>query len=163
MTYIIGSQNERVVGKGKFAQELADKLIYELGKTFTGISGRLSIWSEAEKYNWTEDESVWKQKKGLAAEEGECYFDNEFVSAYNARDGVTTAYVKFLSGLNTLYKEGKIFINKEMYQVKAAEEELRSDKSALEIPEARNETEQMMVEIVKKQAKKRGRKTRVVK
>lgn len=162
MTYIIGDQSKEV-GKGKFAQQLAERIINELKHTFPKIALRLSVWDDTEHYNWKEDESVWRQKRELATGEGECYMDHQFISAYLQRDGVDSAYVRFLSGLQDLYKQGKIFANPEIYEIKRVEEELKREKDVLDIPEARNEGEAMVVEVIKEQAKKKKRKTRIVK
>jgi len=161
MTYIIGEESK--VSHGSFARQLADKIIVELGRTFPKITERLSVWDETEKYNWKEDESVWKQKKGLAPGEGECYFDRQFISAYLQRDGVTNAYVRFLSGLSEKYKNGEIFVHPEIYMIKAEEAKLKAEKDALEVPEARNEGEQMVSDIIVEHAKKRRRKVKIVK
>lgn len=160
--YIIGDKSKEA-GKGKFAQELAGKIINELGKTFPKIDKRLSVWDDTEHYNWKEDESIWRQKRELADGEGECYFDHQFVSAYLHRDGINAAYVRFLSGLQELYKQNKVFVNPELYEIKRVEEEIKREKDVLDIPEARNEGEAMVVEVIKQHAKKKKRKTRIVK
>lgn len=158
MTYIVGE-----TGHGSFARQLAEKIVNEIGGTFPKLRDRLSIWDDVEKYNWKEDESIWKQKKGMLPGEGEVYMDNQFICAYAQRDGVNSAYIRFLRELNNLYIQGKIYVNPEIYMIKAEEERLRREKDILEIPEARNEGEQMIVDIIETHAKKRKRKTKIKK
>ena len=50
-----------------------------------------------------------------------------------------------------------------MYEVKKAEQEAKQAKGVLEVPEARSEAEDTILKVVKKQAKKRKRKIKIVK
>lgn len=145
-----------------FANSLADRIIRELPQ-FPNMIKRLRIYSETEKYNWREDESVWAQKRGKTPEEGDVYMDREWVSAYNVKDGENKAFTLFLEGLRDLYSKGKIFINESAYIIKEEQDKIKEqNEKALEIPEARNEIEGMIVESVKKEAKKRRRKIKMV-
>lgn len=152
----------KVAGNSSFANQLADKIIRELTQ-FPNLKDRLRIYSETEKYNWKEDESVWKQKRELAPEEGEVYMDREFISPYNAKDGINKAYVRFLQELGKLYLEGKIFVHPEVYEVKRVEQEMKDAAAKpLEVPTPRNEIEGMIVESIKTSAKKRKRKVKMI-
>ena len=150
----------KIAGNSSFARGLAEKIIKELPQ-FPYLANRLRIYSETDKYNWKEDESVWKQKRKLSPEEGEIYLDGEFISPYNAKDGEMKAYVRFLGELQTAYVQRRVFVHSEMYEIARAEKEAQN--KPLEVPEARNIVEEIIVDNIKKSAKKRKRKVKMVK
>lgn len=152
----------KVGGNSSFANSLGERIIRELTQ-FPNMAKRLRIYSETDQFNWKEDESVWKQKKEMTPEEGSVYMDREFVSAYNVKDGENKAFVLFMEGIRDLYLKGKIFVHETMYHIKEEEAKMiENNQKALEIPEARNEIEGMVVESIKKEAKKRKRKIKMV-
>lgn len=152
---------KKIGGSSSFAQDLAKRIIDELPQ-FPKINERLRIYSDTDKYNYKEDESVWNQQQGRSPEEGEIYLDREFVCFYTTKDGINKALVRFLTEIGRLYLEGKIFVHPEMYAIKEEEERSIRDKQVLEIPEARNEVEQIIVDNIKEQAKKRKVRTKTV-
>lgn len=138
------------------AKEVFDRV--QLDFTFS-LSGRLKVISELEKYRYKEDESVWKQKRGTAAYQYEVYFDDEFVCFFGADEGIDVAYLKVLEGLLKLYKEKKIFWNKELYDVyypKTKPEEIK-------LPEATTPEEKIVREVYKRQAKRKGKRVKPAK
>lgn len=96
------------------AQDVYDRVALEFDFP---LKDRLKVVSELDKYRWKEDESVWAQKRGRAAYQYEVYFDAEFVCFFGSDEGIQRAYLKVLEGLLKLYKEKKIFWNKELYEV----------------------------------------------
>lgn len=116
------------------------------------LNGRLKVISELEKYRWKEDESVWAQKRGKASYQYEVYFDDEFVCFFGADEGIERAYLKVLEGLLKLYKEKKIFWNKELYEVYYPTQKPEEVK----LPEATTPEEKIVREVYKRQAKKKG-------
>jgi hypothetical protein len=146
-----------------FSKQLADTLDSELGGTFKNLPKRIRIWSEVDKYNWKEDESVWRQKRGKDAKDYEFYMDGEFVCSFIDRDGIKSAYLRVLEGIRNLYKEGKLFVNEEMYKIKEAEEEEKRKKSnEVELPKAHTPEEKMVAGAIEKMAKKKGKKVKSV-
>jgi len=144
-----------------FSKLVADKLDHELGGTFKNLTKRIRIWSEVDKYNWKEDESVWRQKREKDAKDYEIYFDGEFVTFVSDKDGVQHGYLKVLEGLRDLYKEGKIFVNEEMYKVREAEEEEKRKKAKeVELPKATTPEEKVVAGAIEKMAKKKGKKVK---
>ena len=96
------------------AQDVFDKVQRDFQFPLTN---RLQIVSELDKYRWKEDESVWKQKRGLSAYQYEVYFDGVFVCDFGSDAGLDKAYLAVLEGLLKLYKDKRIFWNKELYEV----------------------------------------------
>jgi len=142
-----------------FGLDMKALIVDNLLGTFPNPDKRVSVWADTDKYKWKEDADVWKQKKGLSAPQYEAHFDGEFVCFMDSAKGKTLALVDFLQGLKDLYREGKIFVHKEMYEIKKAEEEAKKEKEKLiEAPTARNEEEGLVLEAIKKSAKKRGKK-----
>ena len=78
---------------------------------------RLRIVAELEKYKWKEDESVWAQKKDKSAHQYEVYFDGEFVCFFGLEKSIDHAYLAVMEGLLKLYKEKKIYWNKDLYEL----------------------------------------------
>lgn len=141
-----------------FGTRMKDLIISEIGGTFPDTPKRLAVWAETDKYKWKEDESVWKQKRELTAPQFEVHFDGEFVCFFDSARGERHCLVTFLSALNELYKAEKIFVHVGIYEIKEAERLAKAQNDVLEIPKARNEAEEMVVRVIKKQAKKKKRK-----
>ena len=141
-----------------FGTEMKDLIVSNIGGTFPKTSERLAVWAETDKYKWKEDESVWNQKRGRTAPQYEAYFDNQFICFFDSSKSKRFCLMTFLSALNELYKEGKIYVHPEIYAVKEAERQALADKDILEIPKARNEAEEMIVNVIKKQSKRKKRK-----
>ena len=135
--------------------------MYNLRSLFPNAEKRIAIWAETEKYHWKEDESVWNQKKGRTAPQYEAHFDGEFVCFIDSSKSDKYNVSEFLINIRKLYVDGKIFVNQEMYEVMKAKREAESQKDVLEVPKPVNEAEKMIVETIKKQAKRRKRKVRV--
>ena len=81
-----------------------------------------------------------------------------FICFFDSSKSKQFCLMTFLSALNELYKEGKIYVHPEIYAVKEAERQALADKDVLEIPKARNEAEEMIVNVIKKQSKRKKRK-----
>ena len=141
-----------------FGTEMKDLIVSNIGGTFPKTLERLAVWAETDKYKWKEDESVWNQKRGRTAPQYEAHFDNQFICFFDSSKSKQFCLMTFLSALNELYKEGKIYVHPEIYAVKEAERQALADKDILEIPKARNEAEEMIVNVIKKQSKRKKRK-----
>jgi hypothetical protein len=141
-----------------FGTRMKELIISEIGATFPDTPKRLAVWAETDKYKWKEDESVWKQKRELTAPQYEAHFDNEFVCFLDSSKGERYCLFTFLSGINELYKAEKIFVHVGIYEIKEAERKAKADNDVLEVPKAKNEAEDMIVKVIKKQAKKKKRK-----
>jgi hypothetical protein len=122
------------------------------------LRGRLHTVAEVEKFLWKEDESVWAQKKERAALEFEVYFDGEFVCFFSQNDTSDQIRLKVLEGIRDLYKEGKIFFDPAIKKVREEEERLaREKKDTITYTDINTPEEKILVDIVKKHAKKRGK------
>lgn len=119
------------------------------------FSQRVRITADIDKYRFGEDESVWSQKMGRSLHNFEVLFDGEFVCFFDLSQTEREVVIKMLSGLRSLFQENKVFLNPKMYEV--AKEE-RQAKDIVEIDSPNSEGEQILNEVVKKQAKKRGKK-----
>ncbi len=146
-----------------YQNKMKDIFVNNLTGTFPNCEKRLSIWAEVDKFKWKEDESVWNQAKGKTAPQYEVHFDSEFVCFLDSGKSDKYNVYEFLLNIKKLYQEGKIYVHTEMYAVKEAELQEKRDKDVLEIPEATNEGEAIMVEVIKKQAKRKKRKTKIKK
>lgn len=122
------------------------------------LKDRLAIWAEVDKYRWKEDESVWRQKKGLSPTSYEVSFDGEFVCFFDTSETLDKAYVNVLEGIRKLYSEGKIFFNKELYAVREAE--LTAQKT-VEMDAPTTPEDKIITEVVKKQANRSGKKVKL--
>ena len=140
---------------------MKDKFISNLSQLFPNCSKRISIWAETDKYHWKEEESVWNQKKGNTAPQYEIHFDREFVCFLDSNNSESYNTSEFLLNIKKLYMQGKIFIHEEMYAVKEAELEEKNRPKEVEVPKPRSEAEDVIVQVVKKQAKRRGRKVKL--
>lgn len=141
-----------------FGKDIKDLFVNNLSM-FPNASKRIRVWVETEKYRWKEDESVYNQKKGKTAPQYEVYFDSEFVCFIDSEKGKSMALITFLEAIRDLYKQEKIYINTEMYQVKQAVEEEKNRKlTTIELQKPTTPEDKMLTEIVKKSAKKRGKK-----
>jgi len=141
-----------------YQNKMKDRFVDNLSSMFPNSDKRIRVWAEIDKYKWKEDDDVWKQKKGITAPQYEVHFDGEFVCFIDSQKTEKYNLSEFLINIRKLYRDGKIFVNVEMYEVKKAEAEAKNKVSDLIIPKAENEAEAMIVETIKKQAKKRGRK-----
>lgn len=145
-----------------YQTDITQLILSNLAFTFPNSSNRLRIWAETDKYYWKEDESVYNQKKGTTAPQFEAHFDGEFISFIDGNLSQSENLVIFLENLKKLFVERKIFIHEEMYKVEAAKkEEARAKEPDVVIPKARNEVEGMVVDVLTKHAKKRGRKVKI--
>lgn len=139
-----------------FATDIKDTIVGHLGETFPKADKRVYVLAETDKYKWKEDETIWNQKKGKTAPQYEGYFDGEFVCFMDSAKGKQHNLIEYLQGIKKLYQQGKIFVHQEMYDVKLAE--ANKKKEDLIVPKARSEAEGLIVESIKKSAKKRKRK-----
>lgn len=145
-----------------YQDKMKDKFVDNLLLMFPNAEKRISVWAEVDKYRWKEDEEIWNQAKGRTAAQYEVHFDNEFVCFIDAGKSDRYNLSEFLSNIKKLYLEKKIYVNVEMYAVKQAEQEALDTKPDLLVPAPSNEAEATIVEVVKKQAKKRKRKVKLV-
>lgn len=141
---------------------MKDKFVSNLIEIFPKAEKRLAIWAEVDKYRH-DDESVWSQAKGRTAPQYEVHFDGEFVCFIDANKSDRYNLSEFLGNIKRLYEEGKLFVHTEMYEIKQAEKESLEKKDDLLVPTPTNEAEATIVEVVKKQAKKRKRKVKLIK
>lgn len=142
------------------SQTVAEIFISEIEPIFPHAAKRLRVWADEDKFNWKEDEDIWKQHRGLTKKEYEIYFDREFITSFSESDDINLVRAQFLRALKNLYRDGKIFVHEEVYQIKDEEEkQKRLAKEAAElasIPTARNQEEALLREvIVKSKTKKR--------
>lgn len=122
---------------------------------------RIRVWAEVDKYRPGEDESVWKQKKGKSPHAYEIYFDGEFVCFFDENETIQRVILKFIESMRELFKQEKIFVNKEMYVVKEEERKSKEEEILLENPTTPED--KILTDVVVKQAKKRKRKVRIKK
>lgn len=139
-----------------FAKDIKKLIVQNISQTFPNVEKRLSVWAETDKYNWKEDESVWNQKKGKTAPQFEAYFDGQFICFMDESNGRSYNLIEFLNGIKKLYLEKKIFVHQEMYEVIDAQKQA-ADKP-IEVPKATSEADEMIIKVVEKHAKKRGKK-----
>jgi len=122
---------------------------------FPNANKRISIWAETDKYRWKEDESVWKQKRGMTPNEFEAYFDGEFICFMKESDGLNYNLILFLNKIKEMYRLGKIFVNQEMYKVREAEEQAKQEAAKkIEVPKATTPEEKIVLEVLKRTVKK---------
>lgn len=138
---------------------MKDKFVSNLTGLFPNSEKRITIWADVDKYKH-EEEDVWNQAKGRTAPQYEVHFDGEFVCFIDAGKSDRYNLSEFLTNFKRLYVMGKIFIHPEMYEVKQAEKEALEQKEDLIIPTPTNEAEATIVEVIKKQSKKRKRKVK---
>lgn len=143
-----------------YQQDITKLILSNLAVTFPNADKRLRIWAETDKYHWKEDKSVWDQKKGNTAPQFESHFDGEFISFIDSNLSQAENLVTFLENIRKLYVERKIFIHEEMYEIEAAKKADASKAEEVVIPTARNEIESVVVDVLTKHAKKRGRKVK---
>ena len=141
---------------------MKDKFVSNLVGLFPNTEKRISVWAEVDKYRWKEDENVWNQQKGRTAPQYEVHFDGEFVCFLDSSKSDRYNLSEFLSNIKKLYLEQKIFIHTQMYEVKKAEKEALNKQDDVLVPKPENEAEEIIVDVVKKQAKKRKRKVKLV-
>lgn len=138
---------------------VSDKILKEMNGIFPNASTRLRIWSDVDKFNWKEDEDIWKQKTGRVSKEYEIYFDREYLCMFSEDDSVDQAYLIFLNSLKRAYKEEKIYVNEQMYVIKDEEAKIKSEaqfQAEIEaIPKARNSQEEIVREVVVKTKKRK--------
>lgn len=102
---------------------------------------RITVWADVDKFKWKEDESVWNQKKGNTQHVFSVYFDNKFV-AYARMDMTEQDMVaEFWKGFLEKYEldednDNKIWINKEIYDIKRREKEEKERKEKEQIIKA---------------------------
>jgi hypothetical protein len=144
-----------------YQDKMKDKFVSNLIGLFPNSEKRISVWAEVDKYKH-EDEGIWNQAKGRTAPQYEVHFDGEFVCFIDGQKSDRYNLSEFLSNIKKLYLEKKIYVNVEMYAVKQAEQEALDTKPDLLVPAPSNEAEATIVEVVKKQAKKRKRKVKLV-
>lgn len=146
-----------------YQEKMKDKFVSNLVGLFPNSEKRIRVWAEVDKYKWKEDESVWNQAKGKSAPQYEVHFDNEFICFIDSSKSDRYNLGEFLANIRKLYIEKKIFVNVEMYAVKQAEQEALLEKQeAVAVPKPENEAETIIVDVIKKQAKKRKRKIKLV-
>lgn len=144
-----------------YQNKMKDKFVSNLTAIFPKAEKRIRIWAEVDKYTWKEEESVWNQKRGNTAPQYEVHFDGEFVCFIDSNKSDRYNLSEFLINIKSLYQNGKIFIHPEMYEIKQAEKEALEKKEDLIVPTPINESEALIVEVIKKQAKKRKRKVKL--
>lgn len=142
-----------------FERTFSDRITRELSGTFPHCEKRVRILAETDKYHWKEDESVWRQKRGIDSKVYEVYFDGEFVCFVDEAQGEQAAWREFIEKFRDLYKIGSIFVHEAMYKVKEAEAEAKAKKSMeVEIPTSHSPEEHIIAEVLIKNAKKNNKK-----
>ncbi len=143
------------------SKTVAELFIGELEPIFPNAGKRLRVWADVDKYNWKEDEDIWKQKRGIASKEYELYFDREYITSFSEESDFYQVRTQFFRSLKKLYKEGKIFVHEEVYKVKDEEEKQKQIAKEAEelaaIPKARSAEEEIVREVIVKSAKKKGK------
>lgn len=133
------------------------KRVFETALPFRipNFSQRLRITADVDKYKWKDEVSIWEQKQERTKHNFEVLFDGEFVCFFDLSQSESQALTAMLQGLRKLFAEEKIFINPRMYEVQAAK---REAENTIEVDAPENEGEEILTEVIKKQAKKRGKK-----
>lgn len=143
----------------RLVEDLLITLNRKLPFEVPNLKSRFRVWSEKDKYRWKEDESVWKQVRGLSYEQYEVYFDGEFVCFFDLGMTMDQTVLEVMKGLIPLFKSGKVFINESMYEVralKAAED--RKKAHEIEIAAPTTPEEKILAEVLTRVAKKRNKK-----
>lgn len=117
-----------------------DKLIQEIGNSFdpkVNFNKRIRVMSDLIAFNYKEDKSVWKQKKGLLPEYYTVYFDDEYVCGFSDAHSVKHAVLEFWKGFKEAYKSGKIRLNQKPIEVVKSKKKIKattpSEKMAAQI------------------------------
>ncbi len=137
-------------------QQLFDRV---QGEFSFSLVNRLRIDAELDKYRWKEDESVWAQKREKAPLQYEVYFDTEFVCFFGLEDSQDQAYLRVMENLLKLYKEKKIFWNKELYEVYYPTKKPEEKK----LPEAHTPEEKIVKETFRRLSLKKGKRVKSTK
>jgi len=94
--------------------KIKDKLITELSKSFdpkVNFDKRLRVSSDLQVFNFKEDKSVWKQKRGLLPEYFTVYFDDEYICGFDDTQTIEWVVLQFWKGFKHAYESGKIRLN----------------------------------------------------
>jgi len=117
-----------------------DRLVQELGNSFdpkVNFNKRIRVMSDLIAFNYKEDKSVWKQKKGLLPEYYTVYFDDEYVCGFSDAHSVKHAVLEFWKGFKEAYKSGKIRLNQKQVEVVKSKKKIKattpSEKMAAQI------------------------------
>lgn len=117
-----------------------DRLVQELGNSFdpkVNFNKRIRVMSDLIAFNYKEDKSVWKQKKGLLPEYYMVYFDDEYVCGFSDAHSVKHAVLEFWKGFKEAYKSGKIRLNQKQVEVVKSKKKIKattpSEKMAAQI------------------------------
>lgn len=140
------------------SKEILEHLDQSLSGTFPNFIKRARIVSETEKYKYKEDESVWRQQKGLSVMAYEAYMDGEFLCFFNEDEGKTEVYIKVLEGIKKGIQEGRLYVNPEMYAIKEAEQDKKNRlANTVVLEKATTPEEKIMNATIRKNAKAKNK------
>lgn len=120
-----------------------DKLVSELSGSFDpklNFNKRIRVMSDLITFNYKEDKSVWKQKRGLLPEYFTVYFDDEYVCGFSDAHSIEYAILEFWKGFREAYKSGKIRLNQKPVEVVKSKKKIK----------ATTPTEKMAAQIVRR-------------
>ena len=120
------------------------------------LKDRLLVVAEVEKYRWKEDESVWRQKREKDPYSYEVYFDGEFVCDFSVKEEPDMVYYRVMKNIRDLYKAKKIFFNKQMYEIKRAEEAAKRKAEEPLLPKIDAPEHKIIQEVIKRQRRRRA-------
>jgi hypothetical protein len=119
---------------------------------------RVDVLADTEHYNPGEDESVWKQKKGMTPKYYEVYFDLVWVCDFLEKEPQTVVRHRFLTRFLKLYESGDIRLTKGLAkQLKEAAQEgkkKQQEEALKKLPDATPEqkaAKEIVTELVKEQ------------
>lgn len=140
------------------AETMANSLFTRVQSQFGfSLKDRLHIAPDVLMFRKKEDESVWKQDKSEMYEY-QVFFDGEFVCFTSVRETLDMAYYKVMKGLLDLYKNKKIYWNKDMYELVR----MPIIKPAPDLPKATTPEDKIVQEVIRKASKKYARRRKSI-
>ncbi len=139
---------KRVVGAIK--KDMGDFGINEIE-----LEKRITIKLDVEQFDFKEDESVWRQKRGYLPNVCEVYFDDVWCCDLKETDYDQAIVNRFFQGFQKGYDSGKIRLNKFLAEIEdekkaqEAKDAKRDEIEAIESLPASTPEERISKEIVK--------------
>lgn len=150
-------------------QEIKDAVIKNIrldmadfGLSELELRERVTVKLDTDQFNFKEDESVWKQKRGKAPFVCEVYFDDVWCCDIHEHDTHLHMMEKFFKGFLKGYELGKIRLNRFLAQLDAEKEAeaekdaKQAEKKAIEALPSSTPEEKIAKEIVKEIAQEKN-------
>lgn len=107
---------------------------------------RIKVISDTSMFKWKEDESVWKQKKGLSKTMYQCYFDGEHMCTFEEDENLDQIALDYFKTFKEKYQKKMIRLSPKDYKLEQEVKKL----DPLKDVKATTKEEKMALEIVKK-------------